>query len=58
VKVQATTKDQPNGSLIKAVAKIVEALDPLNQWEREKCVEAALLLIGNEDLARRLLRKE
>lgn len=58
MRVQNPTKEQPRGEYIKAVAKIVEALDPIYSQERERCLEAALLLLGNEDLANRLLNKQ
>ena len=54
MKMQATTKTKEDS--IKAVAKIVEALDGICSNDQEKVLTAALLLAGNRDLALRLVR--
>ena len=56
MKVQAMTKTKSKEDSIKAVAKIVEALDEICSHEQEKILVAALLLAGNRDLALRLIK--
>ena len=55
--VQSTSKTQPRAEYIKAVAKIVEALDPIYAHEREKCIAAAVLILDDPNLCKKILEK-